>query len=295
MTKIKVAVVQAAPVFFNLEKSVEKVDRLTMEARQKGAQLVLFPESFLPCYPRGLGFGTVVGSRSDEGREQWLLYWKNAVVVPGKITDQLGFIARQHEVFLAIGVTERSSKGGTLYCSLLYFSPAGTLIGHHRKIKPTGAERIIWGEGNGSDLQVLQTPIGKVGGLICWENYMPNARMKLYEQDVQIYLAPTADYRSSWQASMQHIACEGRCFVLGCNQFVRKDMYPDALQAALHNQPAIMCQGGSVIVSPLGEVLAGPLYGTEGTLFATLDLEEVIKSKMDFDAIGHYSWQETKR
>lgn len=291
----KVAVVQAAPVLFNLTESLKKVALLTEEASSAGAQLVLFPESFLPCYPRGMGFGTVVGSRAKEGRDQWHLYWKNALAVPSESVDLLGQIAKQNRVYLVIGVTEKAVVGGTLFCSLLYFSPQGDLIGHHRKLKPTGAERIIWGEGDGSDLKVLETPIGKLSGLICWENYMPNARMKLYEQDVQIYLAPTADQRESWQATMQHIACEGRCFVLGCNQYVTRAMYPDFLQAELSDQPEVMCRGGSLIVSPLGRILAGPLYDDEGILYASLDLEEVIKSKMDFDVIGHYAWKETKR
>lgn len=291
----KVAVVQAAPILFDLEKSIKKVASLTKTARKAGAQLVLFPESFLPCYPRGMGFGAVIGSRSEKGREQWLMYWKNAVSVPGDAVDQLGMIAKQSKVFLVIGITEKALLGGTLYCSLLYFSPDGALIGHHRKLKPTAAERIIWGEGDGSDLKVLNTKIGKIGGLICWENYMPNARMKLYEQGIQIYLAPTADQRESWQASMRHIACEGRCFVLGCNQYVTKAMYPMPLQEELEDLPDVVCRGGSVIVSPLGELLAGPLYDKADILYADLDLDEVIKAKMDFDVIGHYGWKETKR
>ena len=172
----------------------------------------------------------------------------------------------------------------------LYIDPKGQLLGKHRKVKPTAAERIIWGEGDGTDLKVYPTPYGNIGGLICWENYMPKARLTLYEQGIDIYLAPTADSRDSWVASMRHIALEGRCYVLSCNQFVTKNQYPSNLVGVedLANQPEIMCRGGSLIVHPLGHILAGPLYDEEGILYADISKEEVIKSKLDFDVIGHY-------
>lgn len=292
-SKIKVAVVQAAPVLFKREASVEKACRLTHEAAAQGAKLVLFPEAFIPAYPRGLSFGAVVGNRSPEGRLTWQTYWSNAVDIPSPATQALGAAARQANVYLAIGVIERDGQfsGGTLYCTLLYFDPNGQLIGKHRKLKPTASERIIWGEGDGSTLTVLATELGKIGGLICWENYMPLARMAMYGKGVEIYLAPTADSRDSWQASLQHIACEGRCFVLGCNQYVTKSMYPPDLNGLkdLEPQPEELCRGGSVIVSPLGKVLAGPLYGQEGILCADLDMAEIARSKYDFDVTGHYS------
>lgn len=286
--KVKAAVVQASPVLFDLEASLAKAERLVKEASEAGAQLVLFPEAYLSVYPRGLGFGTVVGSRDPRGREDWLLYYQHAVEVPGPAADYLGAIARRYKVWLVIGVTERSQSGGTLYCTLLYYNPDGQLVQKHRKLKPTAAERIIWGEGDGSDLQVIETPFGKIGGLICWENYMPLARMNLYQQGVEIYLAPTADERDTWIASMQHIACEGRCYVLSCNQMVLKSDYPAHFQEELAQQKEIMSRGGSMIVSPLGKILAGPLFDEEGILYATLDRKEVIKSKLDFDAVGHY-------
>jgi nitrilase len=174
---------------------------------------------------------------------------------------------------------------------MLYFNADGELIGKHRKLKPTGGERLIWGEGDGSTLTVIETEFGKVGGLICWENYMPLARMAMYSKGVDLYLAPTADARDSWQSTLRHIACEGRCFVLGCNQFVTKAMYPSDLAGVegLANLPEILCRGGSAIISPLGEVLAGPLYDQEGTLLADLDLAEIARGKFDFDVTGHYS------
>jgi nitrilase len=292
-TQFKAAVVQAAPILFDRETTVEKACQLTAEAATQGARLILFPEAFVPCYPRGLSFGTVVGSRSPAGRRTWQRYWANAVDVPGPATEALGAAARQASAYLAIGVIERDTRfsRGTLYCTLLYFGPDGQLLGKHRKLKPTAAERLIWGEGDGSTLTVLDTAIGKMGGLICWENYMPLARMALYGKGVELYLAPTADARDTWQATLRHIACEGRCFVLGCNQFVTKAMYPADLAGIedLADQPEVMCRGGSTIISPLGEVLAGPLYDQEGTLFADLDLAEVAQGKFDFDVVGHYA------
>ena len=291
--RFKVAVVQATPVLFNREATVEKTCRLILEAAAQDAKLILFPEAFIPAYPRGLSFGTVVGSRSSAGRRTWQRYWANAVDVSGPAIETLGEAARQAGVYLAIGVIERDNQfsQGTLYCTLLYFGPDGQLLGKHRKLKPTGAERLIWGEGDGSTLTVIETELGKIGGLICWENYMPLARMAMYSKGVELYLAPTADARDTWQATLRHIACEGRCFVLGCNQFLTKDMYPSDLEVLdeLDEQPDVMCRGGSVIISPFGEVLAGPLFDREGMLFAELDLSEVVRGKFDFDVVGHYA------
>jgi nitrilase len=287
--QVKVAVVQAAPVLFDREATVEKACRLVGESAKQGAQLILLPEAFIPAYPRGLSFGAVVGSRTDAGRRLWERYWANAVDIPGPVVTALGNAARQAAAYLAVGVIERD--GGTLYCTLLYLGPDGQMLGKHRKLKPTGSERLIWGEGDGSTLTVLDTPLGRVGGLICWENYMPLARTALYERGVQLYLAPTADARDTWQATLRHIACEGRCFVLGCNQFVTRDMYPPDLEMRdeLAAQPDILCRGGSAIVSPFGEYLAGPLFEQEGILLADLDLAEVARGKFDLDVVGHYA------
>jgi nitrilase len=290
---VKVAVVQAAPVLFEREATVEKACGLIDQAAEQGVQLILFPEAFIPAYPRGLAFGTVVGSRSPVGRRIWQRYWENTVEVPGPTTLRLGEAAKKANVYLAMGVIERDAarSSGTLYCTLLYFGPDGRLLGKHQKLKPTAGERLIWGEGDGSTLTVIQTEIGSIGGLICWENYMPLARMTMYDKGVELYLAPTADARDTWQATLRHIACEGRCFVLGCNQYMTKEMYPDGLKALkeLDEQPEIMCRGGSAIISPLGKVLAGPLYAQEGILFADLDLGAIARSKFDFDVVGHYA------
>ncbi len=290
---VKVSVVQAAPVLFDREATLQKACRLAGEAARQGAKLILFPEAFIPAYPRGLGFGTVVGGRKAAGRRTWQQYWANAVDVPGPATEALGAATREAGAYLAIGVIERDNQysRGTLYCTLLYFGPDGRLLAKHRKLKPTAAERLIWGEGDGSTLAVVETEFGKIGGLICWENYMPLARMAMYAKGVELYLAPTADARDTWEATLRHIACEGRCFVLGCNQFVTRSMYPADLEGLedLADQPELICRGGSAIISPLGEVLAGPLYDQEGMLLAELDLAELVRSKFDFDVVGHYA------
>ncbi|MGD9055420.1 MAG: carbon-nitrogen hydrolase family protein [Desulfobacterales bacterium] len=290
---LKVAVVQSAPVLFDREATVQKACDLIEQAAAQDAQFVLFPEAYIPAYPRGLAFGTVVGSRSPVGRKVWQRYWENTVEVPGPTTQILAAAAKKAQVHLAMGIIERDMQRstGTLYCTLLYFGPNGRLLGKHQKLKPTAGERLIWGEGDGSTLTVIETEIGNIGGLICWENYMPLARMAIYNKGVDIYLAPTADARDTWQATLRHIACEGRCFVLGCNQYMTKDMYPDDLKdlKELEEQPEIMCRGGSAIISPLGKVIAGPLYDREGILFAELDLGAVARSKFDFDVVGHYA------
>ena len=288
MSTYQVAVVQAAPVLFDLETTLQKVESLVNDSAQRGAKLVLFPEAFLSVYPRGLNFGTVVGSRTEEGRLLWQKYWDSSVAEGDQACNRLAKLAKKAQVFLAIGVNEKDTISGTLYCSLFYFSPHGEFIGKHRKIKPTGQERVIWGEDDGSTLSTFKTVYGSIGGLICWENYMPMARMAMYQKGVQLYLAPTADARENWQATMKHIALEGRCFVLASNQFVQKSMYPAELQAALSDQPEVMSRGGSVIIDPLGEVLAGPLWDEEGIITAEINLDRVTQAKLDFDPIGHY-------
>ncbi len=289
MKDVKVAVVQDSPVLFNKGKTIEKIRALSRGAAKESAELVLFPEAFIPAYPRGLSFGTVVGSRTNAGRELWQKYYDNSIEVGDKGFNQLGEIAKEFGVILVIGVTEKV-RSGTLYCSMLYFDKSGKLIGRHRKLKPTAAERVIWGEGDGSDLEVYDTEAGNIGGLICWENYMPLARTWLYQQAVEIYCAPTADQRGSWQSTMRHIATEGRCYVLGCNQFVTRADYPQDLPGEeVSRHPEILSRGGSLIVDPLGEVIAGPLWDKAGILYAKLSASKLKQAKMDFDPVGHYA------
>ncbi|MEM9983651.1 MAG: carbon-nitrogen hydrolase family protein [Bacteroidota bacterium] len=285
----RVGVVQACPAIFNLKKSIEIAIDCVKKGHEAGCELLLFPESFLPAYPRGLRFDAVVGRRSEASRIDWRRYWEQCVDPGSDVLAPLQAAIKQARIYVAMGVTEREPLGSSLYCSLLYLDPQGRLIGKHRKLKPTGLERYLWAEGDGSDLGLLNTPLGRIGGLICWENYMPLARMALYQAGVEIYLAPTADARPSWQATLQHIALEGRCYVLGSNQVVRKQDYPADWQVDLAEEPEWLCEGGSVIISPLGEVLAGPLWQEEGLLVADLDSELLIQSKLDFDVRGHYA------
>jgi nitrilase len=285
--KVKAAVLQASPIFFDKEATLQKTEKLVAEQAANGAELVLLPESFIPGYPRGFDFGAVIGSRSDEGRQLYADYLACSIDLNTDDRARLEAIARDHQVYVVIGVTER--EGGSLYCSMLYLSPEKGLEAVHRKIMPTGSERVIWGAAAGESLVTVPAPFGKLGGLICWENYMPLARMVIYEQGVQIYLAPTADSREVWTSTMRHIALEGRCFVLGCNQYFTKSMYRPEHLGLVPNEPEEICPGGSVIVSPLGEVIAGPLFGSEGVLTAELDLEDIARAKLDFDVVGHYA------
>jgi len=287
--KVTVGVVQESPIFFDKRATLEKTNSIVEKYAEQGCELLVFPESFIPGYPRGFSFGTVVGSRTNNGRELYAAYHQNSIDLESNDLVFLEELSKKHQVFLVIGVTEKTRKSGSLYCSMLYISPKKGLLGVHRKIKPTGLERLIWAEADGSSLVAFDTPIGKLGGLICWENYMPLARMAMYEQNVQIYIAPTADARPTWTATMQHIALEGRCYVLGCNQYFTKSMYKEEHQALVaENIAEDFCRGGSIIVSPLGEIMQGPVFDTTEVLVATLDLNRIIESKLDFDAIGHY-------
>jgi len=295
MKDLRVALVQEAPVLFDLFGTLEKVDVLLGQAKSEGAQFVLFPEAFISAYPRGITFGTVVGSRSEMGRAMWQRYHDSSLDFNAQAFLDLANIVKKNGIYSCIGVIERV-RSGTLYCTILYFDPKGKCIGKHRKIKPTAAERIVWGEGDGSDLLVYDTPLGKIGGLICWESYMPQARMRLYDQEIEIYVAPTADHRDSWQHTIRHIAMEGRCFVLSCNQFVTREDYPlDLPGEVVDKLPDILSRGGSSVIDPLGNPLVDPLWDVEGILYANLSSDLLIQSKMDFDVTGHYARKDVFR
>lgn len=288
LRRFKAAVVQASSVVFDRERTLEKVRVLSLAAAQKGAQLVLFPEAFVSGYPRGLDFGAVVGSRTDQGREDFQRYWESSVDVPGPAVNALAQTARENQIYVVIGVVERD--GGTLYCCVLFFAPDGTFLGKHRKIMPTGSERLVWGFGDGSTMPVFDTPLGKLGAVICWENYLPLMRAVMYAKGIQIYCAPTADARDSWIASMRHIAVEGRCFVLSCNQFNRRRDFPQDYRSIHGEDPdAIVCRGGSCIVDPFGNFLAGPNMEGEAVLVAEIDGAQIVRGKYDLDVVGHYA------
>jgi len=210
------------------------------------------------------------------------------VDVPGPTVDALGSIARENKIDLVIGVVER--EGGTLYCAVLFFSPEGTYLGKHRKIMPTASERLVWGFGDGSTMPVFDTAVGRVGAVICWENYLPLMRAAMYAKGIEIYCAPTADPRDSWLASMRHIAVEGRCFVISCNQFTRRSDYPTEYRSSFGDDAAtIMSRGGSCIVDPFGNYLAGPNTEGEAVLVAEIDRAQIIRGKFDLDVTGHYA------
>ena len=272
---VKVAVVQAGSIAFDTSRSLEKALRYVEAA--EGAELIVFPEAFLGGYPKGMDFGAKLGMRTPEGRKWFRKYFESAIDVPGPETETMAEAARARGAWIVIGVIERD--GGTLYCTALMFSPQGELAAKHRKLMPTAMERIIWGFGDGTTIPVIETGIGKLGAVICWENYMPLLRMTMYQKGIQLYCAPTVDDREIWTSTMRHIAYEGRCFVLSACQFTDASGYPDA----------IGIKGGSVIVSPLGQVLAGPIYGEEAVLRADIDVGEIAEAKYDLDVAGHYA------
>jgi nitrilase len=285
---VPVAVVQAGAVPFDTEACVDKAVGLIAEAAATGAKVILFPEAFVPGYPKGLNFGLVVGARDPVGREEFRLYLDAAIEVPGPQTRRLGEAAAAGGCFVVIGVIERES--GTCYCTALFFGPDGRLLGKHRKLMPTALERMIWGFGDGSTLTAVESPYGRIGAVICWENYMPMLRMAMYAKNIAIYCAPTADDRATWLGSMQHVALEGRCFVLTACQFIRKKDFPEVVRVSLGATPdAVLMRGGSAIINPLGQVLAGPHFEGETILTAALDLNDIGRGKFDFDVAGHYS------
>ncbi|GAA4555487.1 nitrilase [Pseudonocardia xishanensis] len=271
---------------FDPRASVEVVRDYARRAVDLDRQLVLFPEAFVGGYPRGLTFGASVGRRTPEGRDWFRRYHEAAVDLDGPEVAELCGIAAATGLVMVVGVIERS--GGTLYCTAVWLDPEEGVVGTRRKLLPTGTERVVWGSGDLSRTPVHQTRVGRVGAAICWENYMPLLRTYMYSKGVQIWCAPTADDRDGWVATMRHIALEGRCFVLAANQFVRRSDYPVDYPL---DAPAeeVLCTGGSVIVDPLGTVLAGPEREGEALLCADLDLADIPRATLDFDAVGHYS------
>jgi nitrilase len=288
MAVVKAAVIQAAPVVFDREKTLDKVRALASDAAKQGAQIALFPEAFVSAYPKGLDFGARVGMRLPEGREDFRRYWDSSVDVPSPATEALGAAASENSLYLVIGVIERA--GGTLYCTVLFFAPDGSFMGKHRKLMPTAMERLVWGFGDGSTLPVFETELGKLGAVICWENYMPLLRTYMYSKGIEIYCAPTADDRDTWLPSMQHIAVEGRCFVLSCAQYLTRGDCPKDYSAIQGDDPAtVLMRGGACIIDPLGQILAGPNYDGERILTADLDMDQIPRGKYDMDATGHYA------
>ena len=286
--KVMVAVVQAGSALFDNARTLDKVERSCHEAQLAGARLAVFPEAFVGGYPKGITFGAHVGSRSAEGRDQFRRYFESAIDENGPESKRIAQLAGDCGLYVVMGVIERA--GATLYCSVLFFSPEGKLIGKHRKLMPTAAERLIWGQGDGSTMPAIVTEFGTLGAAVCWENYMPLFRAAMYAKGVQLWCAPTVDDRLTWQATVQHIAMEGRCFVLSACQYLLRSDCPTDYQPMQGEAPDTqLIKGGSVIVSPMGEILAGPLRDCEGLLTAELDMGDITRGKFDLDAAGHYA------
>lgn len=288
MTKIKVAVVQAATQGVDTEATLRKAEDLIAECGRQGIQVAVFPEAFIGGYPKGADFQTCIGMRRPGSREEYRAYVSRAIAVPGPETERLAAAAREANLYLTIGVIER--EGGTLYCTALFFDPEGVLLGKHRKVLPTASERLVWGQGDGSTLTTVDTPWGPMGAVICWENYMPMLRTAMYAKGIALYCAPTADDRDTWVPSMQHVALEGRCFVLSACQYLTRADFPEDMRNTItDSSDDVLMRGGSVIVGPLGNVLAGPDFNGETILSAEIDTDDIVRAQFDHDVNGHYA------
>jgi nitrilase len=284
----KVAVAQLGSVAFDPDATVKKAMAAIAEAGGQGARVILFPEAFLGTYPKGLTFGSPIGRRTEAGRDEFLRSWRGAVELGGPELASIATAAGENGIFVVIGVVERS--GRTMYCTVVMIDENGTIAGHHRKVMPTGSERLIWGLGDGSTLPVLDSPAGALGSVVCWENYMPLLRTAMYQQGIEIYCAPTVDDRDTWLPTMRHIALEGRCYVLTACQVMRRSDYPDDYATQFSTDPDdVLIRGGSAVISPQGAVLAGPAYGAECILYADVEKSEIIRQSLDFDVTGHYA------
>jgi nitrilase len=288
---VTVACVQAEPVILDRSGTLDRLEELASEAARNGAELIVFPETFVPVYPSSRWAKAFAGWQSDGAKATFARIAQNSIAVGSPEERRLGAAAKELGVWLVTGVNEvEPERPGTIYNSLLYHSPDGELALHHRKLVPTNHERLIWGQGDGRGLHAVETGFGRVGGLICWENYMPLARVALYEAGVEIYIAPTADDSDQWQATLVHIARESRAYVVAPCHFQRAPSYPSdfALASELQGVEG-MGRGGSAILAPNGSYLAGPLYEEEGILYAELDPALLLAERQRFDPVGHYS------
>ena len=285
---VKVAAVQATPVILDAEASIEKAAVLIREAAAQGADLAVLPEAFVSVFPSNAWARKAAAFAGSD--ELWERLWASSVDVPGPLVDRLADACREAEIHCAIGVNERESeRPGSLYNTLLLIGPEG-LLHRHRKLMPTHQERLFYGIGLGDDLDTVDTPIGRIGGLICWENRMPLARYAVYKGGPQIWVAPTGDDSDGWLASMRHIAIESGAFVVSVPQYIPTSAFPDDFPADLPEGKDVLGNGGAAIIEPqAGEVIAGPLYGEEGMVIADCDLRAGLHAKRWFDVVGHYS------
>lgn len=287
----RVAVVQATPVMFDKDACVDKAVERIRQAAAGGAELVVFPELFIPGYPFGMTYGFTVGSRTADGRADWKAYYQNSILADGGESKRLAQAAKEAGVYLSIGVSERDSVNATLYNSNFMYAPDGTLLNVHRKLKPTGAERVVWGDANRDYFPVAETPWGPVGNLICWESYMPLARVALYQKGITIYISPNTNDNEEWQATIRHIAIEGHCYFINADLFFSKKDYPAGLRCPeeIAKLPDVVCRGGSCVVDPFGHYVTQPVWDKEEIIYADLDMDAVPASRMEFDACGHYA------
>ena len=286
MKQTTIAALQIGSDTQGTNATLDKVLSFEDEIRRSGCDLLLMPEALLGGYPKGADFGTRVGYRTAEGREEFLRYWQQAIDLDGPEVSALSKLAERCNSAIVIGVIERSDA--TLYCTVLFISNKGKLLAKHRKLMPTASERLIWGQGDGSTIPVVETAAGRVGAAICWENYMPLLRTAMYAKGLDIWCAPTVDDRDIWQTSMSHIAYEGRNFLVSACQYQAPPSETAAKDKAWPKDKPLI-RGGSVIFSPMGELLAGPLYDKEGLVSAGIDLDDIIKARYDMDPVGHYS------
>lgn len=285
-----IAVVQAAPVLFNKSACLAKALALIEEAAGHGAELIVFPELFIPGYPYGMTFGFTVGSRTEDGRRDWERYYDASILADGEEAQALAEAAKKHGVYLSIGISERDPVTATLYNSNLMISPEGVIM-NHRKLKPTGSERVVWGDADRDFFPVMDTPWGPMGSMICWESYMPLARCALYQKGVTLYISPNTNDNPEWQDTIRHIAIEGHCYFINCDMFFTKDTYPGDLAGAdeVRRLPETVCRGGSCVIDPSGHAVTDVLWDREGILYAELDMQKVPASRMEHDVCGHYA------
>ena len=286
----KLAVVQAAPVMFDKTACIEKALKLINECTANGAELIVFPELFIPGYPYGMTFGFRVGSRNADDRKDWKVYYDNSILANGPEMQQLIEKAKEQGIYLSIGYSERDAVTGTLYNSNMMIAPDGTAM-NHRKLKPTGSERVVWGDADRDYFPVMETPWGPMGNLICWESYMPLARVALYQKGISLYISPNTNDNPEWQDTIRHIAIEGHCYFINCDMFFTRADYPKTASAdeEIAKLPEIACRGGSCVVDPFGHVVSDTIWDQEGIIYAELDMQKVPASKMEHDVCGHYA------
>lgn len=286
----KLAVVQAAPVMFDKTACIEKALKLINECTANGAELIVFPELFIPGYPYGMTFGFRVGSRNADGRKDWKVYYDNSILANRPEMQQLIEKAKEQGIYLSIGYSERDAVTGTLYNSNMMIAPDGTAM-NHRKLKPTGSERVVWGDADRDYFPVMETPWGPMGNLICWESYMPLARVALYQKGISLYISPNTNDNPEWQDTIRHIAIEGHCYFINCDMFFTRADYPKTASAGeeIAKLPEIACRGGSCVVDPFGHVVSDTIWDQEGIIYAELDMQKVPASKMEHDVCGHYA------